>query len=504
MDLSISLESFEVEEPAEISLESLENELQSNRKQINELSRVSQDLAKRGMVNRGVAESIATMKDRFPSLESHFEKYPVRSYTESFSRTNLKVTQEGLVGGMISAVVNALKKIASWISGAFKWLWDKITGKKATVEKATVVAEKTEEVLVVAKSVDLVKVYEDAVAESNRQLEETIRQVQAEAEEKRKVAEARARAEELDQAARKAESDRIAAEMEAGIKKLNEKQEWLDEQLKELKADEEIGNFLEVIGKDINQLQTTVYLTDKPIDIDGYKYHYPTIMAGLIKNLSDCQQPIYDNANRFAQLTTLAPTALEAEMKKWDVAIDNYLVQYSPKKDPDLMHGETRFSLVLENIDKLTAKALQGKSSQRMSMEQVIAAVKHCRQDNVTYLRGLKGFSKGVGNEMQEVSKYVSKTAMSIPQANLTKEQSELILLASTLLQKTVSSVHRGIKVLEIYSDERVRFIKKVSSYAKKYVEKLSELERKGMLPDKYKSDFSKIIGFSKLKTVGR
>lgn len=505
MDLSLSLESFEVEEPAEISLESLENELQSNRKQINELSRVSQDLAKRGMINRGVAESIATMKDRFPSLESHFEKYPVRSYTENFSRTNLKATQEGIVGGIVTAVINALKKIASWISGAFKWLWNMITGKKETVEKSVVVAEKTEEVLVVAEKVDLLAVFDEAMKVSEvktRELEKTLKQSQD------NLAKAQDHSRETSESMKRMaeEAKRNNEEMARKVEEQKKKQEWLNEQLKELEVDGEIGNFLNEIGKDITSLQETMFFHDQPVDVDGYKYHYTSIMVGLSNTILKSQTSIYDNANKFAQIVSMVPSAIDENMKHWDVALDQYIRQYTPKKEPILKNGETKFSLTIENIDKLTTKAMQSKVTKNIGdMRALKRSVSDCRAETVKYLRGLKAISNGdIAKEMEKVSIHVSKAASSLSKNELSKEQVESVSAASTLLQKTVNSVHRSIKVLEIFSDERIRYIKKVSSFAKTYVEKLSELERKGLLPDKYKSDYSRIIDFSKLKAVGR
>lgn len=388
--LDTSFESFEVEEPVEISLESLESELQSNRKQINELSRVSQDLSNRGMINRGVAESIATMKDRIPSLEGHFKQYPINSYTEGFSRTNLKVTQEGIVGGIVTAVVNALKKIAGWISSAFKWLWNMITGKKETVEKAIVVAEKTEEVLVVAEKLDLSAILDEAMKVSEvktRELEKSLKQSQD------NLAKAQDHSLETSESMKRM-AEEAKRNNEENAKKLEEqkkKQEWLDEQLKELEVDGEIGNFLNKIGKDITSLQETMFFHDQPVDVDGYKYHYNSIMVGLSNTILKSQTSIYDSANKFAQIVSMAPSAIDENMKHWDVALDQYIRHYTPKKEPVLKNGETKFSLTIENIDKLTTKAMQSKVTKNIGDIGVLKrSVSDCRTETHSVYQ--KGF----------------------------------------------------------------------------------------------------------------
>ena len=506
MSFELSLESLEVEESREISMESLEIELEKNRKQMRELNRISKDLSDRGVINRGVAASIESLADTVPSLESHFKSYPVQSYTEAFTRTNLKVTQEGLVGGIVSAVVNALKKIAGWISSAFKWLWNMITGKKAAVEKSVVVAEKTEEVIEAAVKVDLVKIFEDVAVEMTNKFAEDQRRLEEEERKARQEADRKAASDRAEAARKEAEAKRANEELQAKIKKHNEQQSWLEEQLNELKADDEIGNFLNDIGKDITVLQETMFFQDQPVDVDGYKYHYSSIMVGLLNTMLKSQSTIYDNANKFAQITSMAPAALDENIKKWDVEIDQFIRQYTPKKEPVLVNGETKFSLTIENIDKLTSKANATKVTKRFtSTRELQRSIFDCRKETVKYLRDLKAISKDdLANEMNKVSSYVSKVATSLPNTDLTKEHSASISTAATLLHKTINSVHRSIKVLEIFSDERLRYIKKVSGFAKTYVEKVSELERKGLLPEKYKSDLSAIIKMSKLNPARR
>ncbi len=106
---------------AEIALESLQsayNRLQNQRS-----------------VSRNDAATIRTLCTGMESIEAHFQRYPVNSYTNVPSSTNLDVTLEGLLDTITKAVVNTIKAIWNAIVSAVKALFGARNRNAAAVEK---------------------------------------------------------------------------------------------------------------------------------------------------------------------------------------------------------------------------------------------------------------------------------------------------------------------------------------------------------------------------------
>ena len=106
---------------AEIALESLQsayNRLQNQR-----------------AVSRNDAATIRTLCTGMESIEAHFQRYPVNSYTNVPSTTNLEVTLEGLLGTITTAVVNTIKAIWNAIVASVKALFGARNRNAMMVEK---------------------------------------------------------------------------------------------------------------------------------------------------------------------------------------------------------------------------------------------------------------------------------------------------------------------------------------------------------------------------------
>ena len=71
-------------------------------------------------VCRNVAQTLRTITTGLESMESHFQQYPVLSYSQLPSKTNLKATQEGIG----SVVWETVKRIAKAILNAIAKGWN--------------------------------------------------------------------------------------------------------------------------------------------------------------------------------------------------------------------------------------------------------------------------------------------------------------------------------------------------------------------------------------------
>lgn len=85
-----------------------EHAIKVSQEQLTRLEQIRDEITKADGVTSAQAR---TLKTFIPSLESLFERYPVSSYTNLPTRTNLKVTQEGIGSAIWDAIVRAAKAI---------------------------------------------------------------------------------------------------------------------------------------------------------------------------------------------------------------------------------------------------------------------------------------------------------------------------------------------------------------------------------------------------------
>ncbi len=500
MSFELSLESLEVEEPREISMESLESELEKNRKQIRELNRVSKDLSARGVINRGVAASIESLADTVPSLESHFKSYPVQSYTEGFTRTNLKVTQEGLVGGIVSAVVNALKKIAGWIGSAFKWLWNMITGKKETCQKAEKAAEVVEEAVVVFKPLDLNEIFKEAQKESERQIAEIEKT-------------ARATSSNLDKANNhaaetEASMKRMAEEakrnnelMEKKLKEQRENQAWIERNLAEMEASDLISTITGEVEKSSNLLTLFVSGGDSSYIFTRLTKKQRAVSHDSIVN--GLTSMIYDGAKKNAEFVEKLRTMTTDKNPAFSLALDpndpngffipvpNEILGFlerngSGKHDP--------FTDSVEEIKKALDQMRSIKVEDRTyTPKDIVDGVKSCRTQMVKHRRYSSDISTGaVEKDLSKISISLTKLANSLSSSDMTESRLEGFQEASEKIRKNTDAIRKAILILENMNDERIRFTKACHSSVKSYIEGLINLDKKGLLAENYKTRLNK------------
>jgi hypothetical protein len=105
---------LDLEEEPEVNheVEKLETLMVSTETALKTLISLADRVKRNGTVDRVSANTIQTLTTGMESMESHFTKYPVASYTGIASTTNLAVTLEGLISTIAKAILEAIK--AAW------------------------------------------------------------------------------------------------------------------------------------------------------------------------------------------------------------------------------------------------------------------------------------------------------------------------------------------------------------------------------------------------------
>jgi hypothetical protein len=88
--------------------------------QVESLLSMSVRLHSMGGIDRTSAQTLSQMSTGLESLDKHFTRHPITSYTMMPSQTNYKVTQEGLLTGIAGAIINAVKAFWKFCQDVFK------------------------------------------------------------------------------------------------------------------------------------------------------------------------------------------------------------------------------------------------------------------------------------------------------------------------------------------------------------------------------------------------
>jgi hypothetical protein len=122
---------LDLEEEPEVNheVEKLETLMVSTETALKTLINLADRVKRNGTVDRVSANTIQTLTTGMESMESHFTKYPVASYTGIASTTNLAVTLEGLLGSIVTKTIAAIKAIFKFVVESFKKLWQFTKGK---------------------------------------------------------------------------------------------------------------------------------------------------------------------------------------------------------------------------------------------------------------------------------------------------------------------------------------------------------------------------------------
>lgn len=106
------------------------------------LTSISKRLASIGKINRDTANTIRTLTTGMESMDVHFSRHPVNSYTAVAGNTNLKVTQEGVISTIASAVWAAIKAAWNFITSVFKSIFGAAERNEAKFEQVEVTVSK--------------------------------------------------------------------------------------------------------------------------------------------------------------------------------------------------------------------------------------------------------------------------------------------------------------------------------------------------------------------------
>jgi hypothetical protein len=121
--MNVLLEEPVYEDPSDLpdeELELAEQTVISTESALVTLTDISHRLASIGRIDRDTANTIRTLTTGMESMDVHFSRHPVNSYTAVPGQTNLKVTQEGVLGTIAGAVWSAIKAVWNFITGLFK------------------------------------------------------------------------------------------------------------------------------------------------------------------------------------------------------------------------------------------------------------------------------------------------------------------------------------------------------------------------------------------------
>lgn len=86
-------------------------------------------------IGRDTAEEIKALAQGFESLNAHFKRIPILSYTKAPSKTNLAITQESLLGSIGEAILKAITVVLKLIREVFSYLLDALLNRKASLVK---------------------------------------------------------------------------------------------------------------------------------------------------------------------------------------------------------------------------------------------------------------------------------------------------------------------------------------------------------------------------------
>jgi hypothetical protein len=124
--MDLLLEEPKFEDDADLPNEELELSEQlvtSTESALKTLRDMSARIKAAGSIDRTTANTIHTLTTGMESMDNHFAKHPVNSYTAISGQTNLKVTVEGIVGAIGNAVWSAIKAVWKFICDSFKSLF---------------------------------------------------------------------------------------------------------------------------------------------------------------------------------------------------------------------------------------------------------------------------------------------------------------------------------------------------------------------------------------------
>lgn len=101
-----------------------------------------QDLRHSGSISRAEAQSILSMTTSLEGFDTTFSNMPLASFTELPSKVNFQPAMEGLVGNVVKAVIEAIKRVIAWLREKGKALLSAIRGRAADIPKAEAASKK--------------------------------------------------------------------------------------------------------------------------------------------------------------------------------------------------------------------------------------------------------------------------------------------------------------------------------------------------------------------------
>jgi len=100
--------------------QALDYPLQVAQERLGSLLSIADRIKEMGGIDRTQAQTLSRMSVGLESLDKHFTRHPVTSYTMLPSQVNYRVTQEGLLTGIAGAIVNAIKAFWKFCQDVFK------------------------------------------------------------------------------------------------------------------------------------------------------------------------------------------------------------------------------------------------------------------------------------------------------------------------------------------------------------------------------------------------
>lgn len=94
-----------------------------------------EQLKSKTAIGRDTAAELKELSAGFVSLESHFARIPLLSYTKAPSKTNLAITQESLLGSIGEAILKAIAVVIKLIREVIGYVLNAILGRKESLAK---------------------------------------------------------------------------------------------------------------------------------------------------------------------------------------------------------------------------------------------------------------------------------------------------------------------------------------------------------------------------------